>query len=450
MATSRLEIDLGAIDRNIQRVVKLANPAGSANKVALCGVIKQDGYGLGAARLAKRLAGSGVDMLAVYSPDEARALVDIPIKTPVLVLMPVWSMDRADTLYRLAVNSRLHVTLHSLPQAQELANIAARIGLDLPVHVQVDTGMSRGGSLPDEAEALVQFAASAPRFRLAGVMTHFSSPAHDEVFTKEQARLFRAWVDRIKPILAQQAAKGRPPVLVHAANTAATLRSSSLHATMMRIGQGLMGLGAEAVAGEENIEFMTDAAALEPAVRWVSRIAHVEAVPAGWPVGYNRTWEAKRPSLIALVPVGYANGYPLGLSNTGVVRLPGTMWDKVRTTAPDEPIVASSRLGQPGVFAPVVGRVSMDQITIDVTDVPEAMRKPGCEVELVGVDYDAPNHLPTLSKNAGTITYEFLCRIGQGVERTYLTTTVAQPAPSDGPRAIVMPAIAPRATAVAG
>ena len=97
--------------------------------------------------------------------------------------------------------------------------------MTLPVHVQMDVGMSRGGCLPEEATALVRFVVAAPRLRLAGAMTHFSSPASDETFTKEQAKLFRHWIDGVKPLLAESAKKGHGPCVVHAANTAATLRS---------------------------------------------------------------------------------------------------------------------------------------------------------------------------------------------------------------------------------
>lgn len=445
MPTSRLEIDLGAIDRNIARLKAIAAPADPKQQVGFCAVIKQDGYGLGSARLAKRLAAAGVDLVAVYSLDEARALVDVPITTPVLVLMPVWSLDRADPLYRLAVSGRLHLTLHSPAQATELAAVAARTGVDFPVHVQVDTGLSRGGSLPDEATKMVEFASSAQRLRLAGLMTHFSAPSTDEPFTKEQARLFRSWIERIKPVLTNLASKpgqARPPVWVHAANTAATLRSASLHATMIRVGQGVLGYGAETLEGQTHVEFAEAALQLEACARWTSRIVHVQDVPAGWPVGYDRTWTAPRPSRVGLVPVGYANGYPRALSNAAMVRLTGQQYDQARTSAPGEAAPAPVRLGVQGVFAPVVGRVSMDQITLDLTGLPEDLTRPGCEVELVGADPAAPNYLPALARAAGTITHEMLCRVSASVERHYVTTQAPiERAPGDPepPRPIQLP-----------
>lgn len=456
MPTSRLEIDLGAIDRNLARLRAVTSHAqtdsGTRHKVALCAVIKQDAYGLGAARIAKRLAvtGAGVDMLAVYGLDEARALVDVPVTTPILVLMPVWTLERADALYRLAVLGRLHLALHSIAQARELSTLAGRIGLDLPVHVQVDTGLSRGGVLADEAFDLVQFAAAAPRLRLAGVMTHFASPAEDEAFTREQARTFRAWIERIKPTLATVAARHRHPMFVHAANTVGTLRSSQWHATMVRVGQGLLGYGAEALEGEEGVEFAGPAAGLEPCVRWVSRISHVQEVPGGWPVGYDRTFVTSRPSKIALVPVGYANGYPRALSNNAQVHLTGARWDRPRTSAPDEPLRVPTSLSRGGsaagpigehvgCYVPLVGRVSMDQITIDVTGVPGDLCAVGAEVELVSARADAPNHLPVLAGAAGTITHELLCRVNQSVERVYINSR-AEGTAGHAPATVSVPA----------
>lgn len=469
MPTSRLEIDLGAIDRNLARlraVISAAQPEGGPrHRVALCAVIKQDAYGLGAARIAKRLAviGAGVDMLAVYGLDEARALVDVPVTTPVLVLMPVWTIDRADPLYRLAVLGRLHLVLHSIAQARELSALAGRIGLDLPVHVQVDTGLSRGGVTADEALDLVQFAASAPRLRLAGVMTHFSAPAEDEAFTREQARAFRAWIERIKPTLAAVAARPphRHPMFVHAANTVGALRSSQWHATMVRVGQGLLGYGAESLEGEEGVEFAAAGASLEPCVRWVSRIAHVQEVPADWPVGYDRTFVTSRPSRIALVPVGYANGYPRALSNNAQVHLTGARWDRPRTSAPDEPVrmptglsrggSAAGPMGEHvGCYVPLVGRVSMDQITIDVTGVPDELCAVGAEVELVSARPDAPNHLPVLAGAAGTITHEMLCRISQSVERVYIHSRAEGEAPVVPRAPAVRAAVMPKAEVVVG
>lgn len=430
MHTSRVEIDLAAVDRNLSALRACARQGArlagvSAVNLRFCGVIKQDGYGMGAVRLAKRLAASDIDMLAVYCPAEARALADVPIKTPVLLLMPTFSFDRNDQLYRLAARDRLHFSLHSMQQAEALGELAGRLGMQLPVHVQVDVGMTRGGLLPEEAARLVEHVITSSRLRLAGVMTHLSSPGSDAIFTREQAHLFRAWIEQIRPALNQHARlaseRGDPPVAVHLANTCATLRWHGLHGTMLRVGQGLLGYGPEGFAGEDVPEFASAAASLQPAVRWLSRVVHTHEIPAGWPVGYDRTFVAPRPTRIAVVPVGYADGYPRALGNRGYVRLTGLGWERPRTIAGlDE----RPERGVPGVFAPVVGRVSMDQITVDVTDVPAQLALPGCEVEIIGTDKEAPNHLPLLAALAETITHEMLCRISPQLERVYVASEI--------------------------
>lgn len=448
MTTSRVEIDLAAIEHNTRVIRSILQPPphpntppnthaqsapagaqGAAGGTQLCAIIKQDAYGLGAPRIARKLAALGADLLAVFCTAEARALADTPIRTPILVLMPVAEFDRKDPLYRLAVAGRLHLTLHSEAQALELASVASRVGVTFPVHVQVDTGMSRGGCLPDAAEALIDLALSSPRFRLAGIMTHFSSPATDDEFTREQARLFRGFIERIKPRLTAAAdrLRGQAPVVVHAANSAAAFRSDSLHASMVRVGQALFGYVADTFTDREHVQFADAAASLRPALRWVSRIVHVQDVPAGWPVGYNRLFHTRKPSRIALVPVGYADGYPIALTNKGQVRLTGLAWDRPRTAEPTAPGPTPGPAPETAsAFAPVVGRVSMDQITIDVTDLPEEFWRPGREVEVYGNDPGAPNHLPTLAAAAGTITHQLLCAISPALERVYLTRACAE------------------------
>lgn len=447
MGTSRVEVDLSAVEHNVRLFRRMIGadgapapagataapgaasaPGATGQRVQVCAIIKQDGYGMGAARLARKLAsiGSGqagplVDMLAVYCLDEARALCDAPIKAPVLILMPVESFDRADALYRLAVVGRLHLTLHSERQALELATLAGRVGVNFPVHVQVDTGMSRGGCVPSEAARLVELVCASNRLRLAGVMTHFSAPGEDEPFTREQARLFRQLVETIKPLLAADHRRGRPPIVVHAANTAATIRSDGLHGTMVRIGQGLLGYGGDDAA--DGPQFAAEAGGLRPAVRWVSRIVHVQDVPEGWPVGYGRTWHAGRASRIALVPAGYADGYPVGLGNKGQVRLTGLMYDRPRTHGPmaDLAAIAAGTGGGGGVMVPVVGRVSMDQITLDVTGLPDELAGIGREVELIGHDPAAANHPAAMAATLGVVKHSLLCGISPALERTYLT-----------------------------
>jgi alanine racemase len=440
LATSRVEVDLSAVEHNlgvIRKVVAGGNAAAPGRPgVAVCGVLKQDAYGLGSPRLAKRLAGCGVEMLAVYTLDEARTLVEAAVPTPTLVLMPIRSLDRTDPIYRHAVSGKLHVTLHDSDQLAALSEVAGKLGATLPVHVQLDTGLTRGGALADEATRLVESIARNPRLRLGGLMTHFASPCTDAAFTREQARLFREWLERVKPMLTAAVgaagavtAGGGRGIWLHAANSCAVFRSAKYHGNLVRVGQSLYGFVGDDLSDKkvEEIgengqtsapEFAREARDLRPAVRWTSSIVHVKNIPEGSPVGYGSTWRAPRPTRIALIPVGYADGYPRALTNAGMVGLTGRHWERLggAGSAPEGAVLS---------FVPVVGRVSMDQITIDVTDAPEHACRVGMEVELVGRDRRGANYLPRLAESAGTITHEILTRISPRVERIYRYPTAS-------------------------
>ncbi len=346
----------------------------------------------------------------------------MPITTPILCLMPVRSIDRGDAVYRLATRGRLHLTLHDAAQTQELINTATRLGVRLPVHVQLDTGMARGGSLEDEARRIVELVLGSPRLQLAGLMTHFSSPGSEDGYTREQAKAFKTWIESVRPAIVAAKATG---AWVHAANTAAVLRSRSLHASMVRIGQGLYGYGFESFGDPLAAEFGASGKALQPAVRWLSRIVHVHEVPKGSPVGYGRTFKTARPTRVGLVPVGYADGYPVALSsnpqnNQPVARvlLTGLQYDRPRTTGGPHAAVESR---ERPAWAGVIGRVSMDQITVDLSGLPENLARVGAEVELIGSDLAGANGLPALARTANTITHELLCRVCPSIERVYIS-----------------------------
>ncbi|MGD9691002.1 MAG: alanine racemase [Phycisphaerales bacterium] len=461
MATSRLEVNLSAIDRNYGIIRGLlespataatadqpAPPAARPARPAVCGVIKQNAYGLGSARMARKLSALGCELLAVYCLDEARELAEVPITTPILCLMPVRGIDRGDPVYRLTSRGRLHLTLHDAAQTQELIAAAVRLGVQIPVHVQLDTGMSRGGCLEDEARKVVELVLGSPRLQLAGLMTHFSSPAGDDTYTREQAKAFKTWIESVKgPIAAARATSA----WVHAANTAGVLRSRALHASMVRVGQGFYGYGFESFTDPLAVEFGAAGKALQPAVRWLSRIVHIHEIPKGAPVGYGRTYKAPRPTRVGLVPVGYADGYPTSLSSnpqsnqaTARVQLTGHMYDRPRTQG--GPASAPETRERPS-WAGVIGRVSMDQITIDLTGLPESLARVGAEVELIGSDPQGPNGLPMLARAANSITHELLCRVCPKIERVYVSSAGSESgaaggaAPADSFRAVTRPSM---------
>jgi alanine racemase len=388
-STSWIEIDLGAIDRNVSVLRRALEPIGAGEPPSICAVLKADGYGLGAVRLAKRLAGAGVEMLAVYTPEQARELVDAAVGLPILVLMPVRSMGRDDRLYRAASRGLLHLTVHDAGCVDGVEQIADRLGLELPVHLFVDTGMTRCGAPMEDCRGLARRIMGHPRLRLAGVCSHLSSADCDDDLTRTQSEAFGAWVESMRL---------PSDCMVHLSNSYGVFRSRDLHAGMVRTGLALLGYSVEEFDDLASFELAGIAMELEHSVRWCSRVVQVKDIAPNTPVGYGATWRSSRPTRIATVPVGYADGYPLALSNEGKV---GVRLD-----------------GERAAYAPLVGRVSMDQITIDVTDLRDAVGI-GTTVDVVGTDRDAPNALPALAAQAGTITHELLCRLSARLPRKY-------------------------------
>jgi len=392
--TSYMSVDLCAVDHNVgvlREALSRGPGGGGGEPVRICAVIKADAYGLGAVRVAHRLEKAGVEMLGVYTLAEAVELLGASVRTPVLVMSPVRSIADSDTLYRAVSHGRLHFTVHSLEQASLLGKQADRFGVEIPVHVDVNTGLNRGGTRVEECGELFELVLGHRRLVLSGVSTHFQDADRDGAGTRAQgeklAALVREYADRLPGVS-----------VLHAANTSGAFRSGGLHFGMVRVGYAVAGYGADAFGARDEFELAGLADTLRPALRWVSSVCHLQWVEPGERVGYGAEWEAERRSLVALVPVGYADGYPFSLTNRGVVR-----------------VLAGGEL----VEAPVIGRVSMDQITVDVTGLGEKSVGIGSEVELIGRDVDAATHLPRVAAAAGTISHELLCRLSRRVPRRY-------------------------------
>lgn len=408
---SRLEVNLSAIEHNIgvlRRVLDSHAPipggaagaggsgggdGGGAGGAMLCAVLKADAYGLGARRLARRLDGRA-GMIAVYSLEQARQLVEGGIGTTILVLMPVYGLDRRDPLYGAAVRGQLHLSVHDNATLDSLIDVANGMGLRLPVHLEVDTGLGRCGSSGAEALVIAQRLSKQKRLRLAGVYTHCSCSDTDRARTESQADTLDGWLQRAGDLIPADA-------LIHQASTFGVFRGDRYHRSMVRVGLALFGYAAEEFAHSEEFEHAGEARTLRPAVRWTSSICQSRQIEKGGTVGYGATWAAARRTRTAIIPVGYADGYPIPLSNRAKVGVVGE--DGVRG------------------FAPVIGRVSMDQIVIDTTDLTDSMAKIGAEVELIGTNAGAPNHLPVLAHQAGTISHALMCGIGPRVPRVYMT-----------------------------
>lgn len=395
--SSVLWIDLAALDSNLSALRRLVGPG-----CRLCPIVKADAYGLGARRLARRFTrpvsregAAAADMLAVYAADEAVSLADRQFGVPILVMQPLRSIEAAPELLPQLAAGRVHLAVHDLRQLDSLARDAAALRLRLAVHLEVDTGLRRGGLEPGEVAEALAAVGRAAGLRLAGVMTHFSDARCDADLTEAQ------WL-RLESLL--QGADLPPELLVHVSSTYAMLRDRRLHRGMVRFGLAWAGYGSDELP--EGVP-LPEAAALRPILRWASETIHAKRIPAGSGVGYGSVWKAPRDSVVGLVPVGYADGFPSS---------------RVRA---EPPCVMVRRRGtrREACRAPVVGAVNMDQITIDLTEFAAARPDDdlrGLEVEILSPDPDSPVHLPRVAARSGLIPHELLCRLSPRIPRVHL------------------------------
>jgi len=356
------EIDGRALAANFK---ELARVAGS--EVGVLPVVKSDAYGHGFALVGRFLREAGADRFGVATTQEGLDLRAGGVGGPIVVLGGVYPAE-----YERVVEARLAPVVWEAETAAALAAIAREAGRVVPLHVKVDTGMSRLGASPADAPELIETLRALDGVTIEGLLTHFCNAESVEgVETQQQLGKFAELVRAL------EARNLRPP-LVHAANSAATLSTPDAHFDSVRPGLALYGVYPSAA--------MRTRADLRPAMRFVSGIVAVRTLPAGMGVGYGATFVTARPSRIATVPVGYADGYPRRLSNRGQM------------------IVRDQRV-------PVAGRVCMDHTMIDVTDVPDA--RVGDQVELWG----AALPIDEVATLAETISYELLVRVGARVPR---------------------------------
>jgi alanine racemase len=354
------EIDLGRFDNNLEVIARLL-PEGAR----LVPVLKADGGGHGAIELARRCTPDRVAMIALALLEEAIELRRAGITLPLLVLGPL-QLDQIP----IALDSAIALGVVGPEELEHVCAVARE--RDVNVHLKLDTGMGRMGVIESELPRVMEMIRAMPRLRLDGIYTHLAN-ADDaaDPFTEMQIANY----DRMLATLRDH---GIDAPRHHFANSAATLRGLVRPGDFARVGLALY--------GPSRIE--TSAGVIEPLLRWRTEIMRLKELPAGHAIGYGTTFHTKRPSRIATLPVGYADGYSRLLSNNGEVLVRGQR-------------------------APVVGRVSMDLVTIDVTGIPNAA--PGDEVVLLGDGITAEE----LGEKAQTISYEVFCRISARVPRVY-------------------------------
>ena len=365
------EVDLAAIRHNAATLARAANPA------RLCAVVKAGGYGHGPVRAAEAAMAGGATWLAVALVEEGVALRDAGITEPVLLLseppVEAWpevvARDLTGTVY----------SQRALEAAAKAVASSARAD-PLPVHVKVDTGMHRVGAAPDDAVAIALAVSQQPELALDGMWTHFAvadEPANP--YTGAQLDRFRTTVERLT-------GQGVHPTLLHACNSAGTVTQPAAHLDMVRCGIALYGLApAPELAG---------ALDLRPAMSLKARVSYVKELDAGERVSYGLIYELAERSVLATVPIGYADGVPRRLADVG-----------------GEVLIGGRR-------RPIAGRVTMDQLVVDCGRDQVA---PGDEVVLLGRQGDDAIGAWEWAERLDTIAYEIVCGVSGRVPRVWLS-----------------------------
>ena len=395
--TSHIRVDLDAIAENLRAIRRVV---GSGPEI--CSVVKADAYGLGARRVARTLVGAGSRMLAVFTPGQAAEIEEVSGSARILVLMPTCDFPRDPAISRLLATGRLECSIGDLEQMTALAGI--RLGRPIPVHVEIDTGMGRGGVLPGQAAMLIEAVRAARSLRLTGVFTHFSE--QDPRRVAEQAACFDSVLEEVREVLPTR-------VRIHAASTGPCFTSPDQRRDLVRIGLGWTGSLPSDIDGSRAIE-----AGLHGAVSWSSSLIQVRAIEAGTTIGYGSTWTSPRATRIGLVPVGYADGYPATL---------------VDPTDPQR-VLVETRDGMRA--APVVGAMNMDQLVVDLGDIDAAEPLHDQRVMLLSDQPDSQVSLARLASRAGIVPHQLLACLGSGVPRIYLAEGAGEVAGSSSGAAL--------------
>lgn len=357
-------VDLAALRSNYRELRRLAGG------LPVCAVVKADAYGHGALRVASALGEEGAEYFAVALLEEALELREAGTTAHILVL-GISDVENAD----LIVKEEISQTVYTAELARALSGAAVRQGRTAHVHLKIDTGMHRQGVDWEEAGGFAGFLADLPGLELEGVYSHFAeSESEDSAFTDLQEERFRRAVSAMR-------VAGAPPRIAHIANSAAIQRRRGMDFGMVRSGILLYGLSPDGSPGIPK--------GFKPVMSLRTTVVDLQTRPAGESLSYGRTYRLSRDSIVGLLPIGYADGYPRVLSNRAQILVRGRK-------------------------APVVGRICMDQTLVDLTEVPDA--RVGDEVILFG---DEALPAGELSALAGTIDYEITCGVSRRVPRLY-------------------------------
>lgn len=365
------EIDLDCIAYNV-RVIKNQLPSHSK----LMAVVKADGYGHGAVESAKIMLYNGADELGVAIADEGIQLRNHNIHVPILVFgyTPITRINDA-------IESGLTQTVFSLDMCRVLDQAAHKLNKKAAIHIKIDTGMSRLGFLPcDSTVTDIIEIMNLPNVHVEGIYTHFAtSDSLDDSFTVEQ-------FNRFQNLLSRLSEKSIHIPVKHVSNSGAIVGCPNLSMDMVRSGILLYGLAPSAEMG-------TGRFSLKPAMSLKTCTSYIKRLDKGVSVSYGRRFITERESIVATVPVGYADGYLRGMTNGGHVLMSGQ-------------------------YCPIIGNICMDQFMIDVTDLHNP--KTGDEIVLIGKQGEREITADQVANIMGTISYEIVCTVGKRVPRLYV------------------------------
>ena len=361
---NRRVIDLNAVTENMSLLRAATDPAAK-----MLAVVKADGYGHGAAEVSRAALAGGADMLAVASVAEGTALRAHGIQAPILVLGAVLAADVAE-----GVENRITQTVCSPEMVRLCEEAAARTKKQTEVHLKIDTGMGRiGVRSREERDKVLQALEKAPHVKLTGVFTHLSDADDGEdgmAYTEGQFQKFLSLTEDLPR-----------EVIRHCANSAAIHRRPDMALDMVRAGISLYGYPP-----------VETGMPLKPCMRWTAKVSYVKELPAGEYISYGRTFRTDRPTRVATVTCGYADGYHRSAGGKAEVLIHGQR-------------------------VPVLGRICMDQMMADVSELENV--QPEDEVVLMGESGSERITAEDLARWSGTISYEILLSVGSRVERIF-------------------------------
>ena len=359
-------VDLGAIQHNCGRVRDVIG-----ENTKLCAVVKANAYGHGAAACAKAARAGGADWLAVATAGEAAELERQGTRGPVLILGALTPEEA-----RLAIGLCADVVVWEPEFALALAAVAEALNVTCRIHVKFDTGMGRLGARdPAQVMAVAEVVAAAKHLQLVGMMTHFATADdRDDDFFDHQLATFATFARGFREIY--------PDAIVHAANSAAAFRDRASHFDVVRCGVALYGL--------DPFQQDPDQCGLQQAITVRSYVAAVRPFQRGESVGYGRAWKAHQPTHVATLPIGYGDGWQRSFTDNVDLLIGGRRY-------------------------PVVGRVSTDNMTVDLG--PDTDIRPGATATLIGRDGEDRITVEELASRVGTINYDVTCGLTERVRR---------------------------------